>query len=1145
MMKLYIKFLWMLFFIGTGSLYAQTSEQKAKIVENYNQQGLKEMQNDFKAKAESQRREVELMAKIRNIPIIIQEEGRYSELQRFTLDGSPIYFTTYNVDAARSTRTDHLNSGGSLGLNLNGQNMTAYVWDGGLARTTHQEYDGAGGNNRFSIGDGSSTLNYHAAHVTGTIIASGVTANAKGMAPHAKAIGHDWNSDLSEATSAASNGMLLSNHSYGYRSDVVPDFFFGAYITESRDWDAVMYNAPYYLMVVAAGNDGNSNFNGVPLQAEYDKLTGHSTSKNNLVVANAQDANIDSNGNLVSVSISATSSEGPTDDLRIKPDITGNGSGVYSTYHSSDTQYGTISGTSMASPNVTGSLLLLQQHYNNLNNNFMRSATLKGLALHTADDAGSNGPDPVFGWGLLNAKRAAETITDNGNGSQISELTLSSGQTYQITVNADGVNKLMASISWTDPAGTATSATNSSTPVLVNDLDLRIIKNGATYLPWKLTGVTTNGLGDNVVDPYERAEVNNASGSYTLIVSHKGSLSSGSQNFSLIITGISNSLVVCNATTPTNVSVSEITTSSASVAWDSVTDTTYDVRYRATGTSSWTTQAVSETTYALNGLSAATEYEVQVRSKCDDGSNSAYSSSQIFTTLENQLNYCSSASNNVNDEYIGNVNLNTINNSSGAQFYTDFTSISTDLSKGNTYTITVTPTWTGTIYSEGYAVWIDYNHDGDFEDSGELVWSKAASTTTPVSGSFTVPSSATETATRMRVSMKYNGIPSSCESFTYGEVEDYTVNILANTGDVQVPSAPTNLAASNVTQTTLDLSWNASTDNVGVASYDIYMDGNLIGNVTETSESISGLIASTTYQFYVLAKDAAGNISSASNTVSVTTSSNSGGEPITEVVHEGFFESGWDGWTDGGSDCYRYLGYRSYEGYYSIRIRDNSGTSSAMTSPEFDLSAYDTVDVTFHFYPNSMENGEDFWLRYYNGSSWSTIATWASGTDFNNNSFYTATVTLSASQFDFADNSRFRFQCDAGGNADRIYIDAVKITGHAGANDVMAIQNGGSLQPLHSIVDSDNAELDFVLYPNPSKDVVTVDLGVDVEDQPIDVVISVKDMSGRNVMTQVFKNIEDERFMKTLNVSSLKTGVYIIEVTSDNGMLETQKLIVK
>jgi len=111
-----------------------------------------------------------------------------------------------------------------------------------------------------------------------------------------------------------------------------------------------------------------------------------------------------------------------------------------------------------------------------------------------------------------------------------------------------------------------------------------------------------------------------------------------------------------------------------------------------------------------------------------------------------------------------------------------------------------------------------------------------------------------------------------------------------------------------------------------------------------------------------------------------------------------YFESGWDGWQDGGSDCYRYSGSRSYEGSYSIRLRDNSGTKSAMTSATYDVSSYSSLEIEFYFYPNSMENGEDFFVRYYDGNSWNTVATYASGTSFNNNSFYSATVTVSAGE---------------------------------------------------------------------------------------------------------------------------------------------------
>ncbi|MCD4696757.1 MAG: S8 family serine peptidase, partial [Bacteroidales bacterium] len=521
--------------------FSQTLEEKQVITKDYNTELLDELAKSLKSKAEFEKNKALELAQQNGWFIRKEEDGKLFELMKVSEEGNPIYYTTNNVNAAKSTRANTLHNGGILGLNVEGQNMKAHVWDGGLARITHQEYDGPGGSNTFSIGDGTTATHWHSAHVTGTIIASGYVANAKGMAPQADAVGYEWNNDVSEATTAANNGMLLSNHSYGLDATAIPDWYFGAYMTYSRDWDIIMYNAPYYLMVASAGNDGNDNTsNGIPLDGNiyYDKLSYLSTVKNNLVVANANDANIDANGNLVSVSINSSSSEGPTDDYRIKPDITGNGTTLYSTLDNSNSSYGTASGTSMSSPNVTGTLLLLQQHYNNLNSGFMRAATLKGLALHTADDAGPTGPDAVWGWGLLNGKEAANVITNNGGTSNISELTLNQGGSYSINVVSDGINDLIASISWTDPAGTANTGTaNDKTPVLVNDLDIRVTQGGSTYYPYRLINITTNGTGDNIVDPFEKIIISGASGTYTITVTHKGSLTSGTQAYSLIISG--------------------------------------------------------------------------------------------------------------------------------------------------------------------------------------------------------------------------------------------------------------------------------------------------------------------------------------------------------------------------------------------------------------------------------------------------------------------------------------------------------------------------------------------------------------------------------------------------------------------------------
>ncbi len=381
------------------------------------------------------------------------------------------------------------------------------------------------------------------------------------------------------------------------------------------------------------------------------------------------------------------------------------------------------------------------------------------------------------------------------------------------------------------------------------------------------------------------------------------------------------------------------------------------------------------------------------------------------------LAYCLSKGNSVSDEYIQRVQLNTIDNSSdGGNGYSNFTSISTDLTVGQTYTITVTPKWTGTAYDEAYAVFIDYNHDGDFDDAGELVWSKAASKDTPNSGSFTVPANATQTATRMRVSMKYNGIPTACETFDYGEVEDYTVNLTGAEADTQAPSAPTNLAASNVTQTTVDLSWNASTDNVGVTGYDVYQGGSLLGSVTGTTAQVTNLTANTAYSFFVKAKDAAGNVSAASNTVNVTTLPESTGGSCTTTVstfpyHEGF-ENTIGAWTQSTADDFDWTvksgatpssntgPSAAAEGSYYVYMESSSPNYSnkraILTSPCFDLTGdtYATVTFKYHMYGDATKMGSlALEVSSDNGANWTSV--WSKSGN-QGNAWYNASIDLSA-----------------------------------------------------------------------------------------------------------------------------------------------------
>ncbi|PIF31972.1 putative secreted protein (Por secretion system target) [Flavobacterium sp. 9] len=231
---------------------------------------------------------------------------------------------------------------------------------------------------------------------------------------------------------------------------------------------------------------------------------------------------------------------------------------------------------------------------------------------------------------------------------------------------------------------------------------------------------------------------------------------------------------------PTALAAAGTTGSSTNLTWTASTDnvavTGYDIYQGATLKGSSTT-----TSYTVTGLTALTAYTFTVKAKDAAGNVSAASNAVNVTTTAASVTYCTSKGNSATDERISKVVFGTINKTSTATTgYEDFTATSTNAARGTAYTITITPTWTSSVYSEGYAVFIDYNQDGDFSDSGETVYTKAASTASTATGSITIPATATLGTTRLRVSMKYNAIPTSCESFSYGQVEDYTINITAS-----------------------------------------------------------------------------------------------------------------------------------------------------------------------------------------------------------------------------------------------------------------------------------------------------------------------------------------------------------------------------
>ena len=248
---------------------------------------------------------------------------------------------------------------------------------------------------------------------------------------------------------------------------------------------------------------------------------------------------------------------------------------------------------------------------------------------------------------------------------------------------------------------------------------------------------------------------------------------------------------------------------------------------------------------------------------------------------------CPSNGRSTNDEYIGRVRLNTIDNSSGPENtttvgYSDFKYISTNLIEGQTYTIRVNPTWTGTVYREGYRAWIDFNGN-NAEDTGEMILNQTRTYATEVSATFTVPNGVTPGSVIMRVSMKYNGRPTFCESFRYGEVEDYTINLVASTPDpeINIKGSGINISNGDSTPSTSDNTNFGSTNVSGSVLSNTFTIENL-GNADLTIGSIT--FSGTNAADFSVTSAPAATVSSSGSTSFIVTFDPSGSGTRTAVI---------------------------------------------------------------------------------------------------------------------------------------------------------------------------------------------------------------------------------------------------------------------
>lgn len=457
---------------------------------------------------------------------------------------TPIYLGAANAAAAVATGASYIRQNPAFdavfGADIDGAGFGAGVFEL-YGIYAHEEFRRADGTSRI-VDLSDYAPGSHATHVAGTIGAQGLDPAAKGMAPAVTIYGWRKESAAKYASRAIAypgeaDRMVVTNTSLGSSGT-------GRYTEGDQARDEWARLFPYTIMFQCAGNAGPGfeTLNAVSKEA-----------KNHFTVGNIWDITRDANGAITSGITIQSSSRGPTDDGRIKPEIVANGYRVYSTDKSAGAYY-SGSGTSYSTPNAAGSAILLQDYFSKrFPGHLMRSDTLKGLIIHTADDVGNTGPDYTYGYGVMNVHAAAGIIKDYADrpaGRRLSHVILRQGETHSRTLTYSGSGPIRVTLAWLDPAGPVSAYDNDRTPALVNDLDVRLVApSGAVHYPWMMPYVL-NGFnpadrgtpavrGDNTVDNAELVLIDAPTevGVYTVTVTHKGALQGGEQAYSLFLSG--------------------------------------------------------------------------------------------------------------------------------------------------------------------------------------------------------------------------------------------------------------------------------------------------------------------------------------------------------------------------------------------------------------------------------------------------------------------------------------------------------------------------------------------------------------------------------------------------------------------------------
>ena len=338
-------------------------------------------------------------------------------------------------------------------------------------------------------------------------------------------------------------------------------------------------------------HDANGGTNG------YDTLVGFSTAKNPLFVGSCAKNPDQTNA----WTVSPFSSFGPTDDGRIKPDLVAPGEAIVTASASGDDWYQTVDGTSLSAPVVTGGLALVEELVKRLlgTNFYFNGATYKAVAIAGATPF-SNVPGPSYqtGWGGFDAAGSATFVygeAQNGRNSIIKELLMTNGKQSRFIVRAGLSGTVTITLVWNDPPANnyIFGAMNRTNSMLVNDLDMVVVKGGVTNRAYVLNPFNPSApatQGDNWRDNVEQVTVANVTAGEELlvIVTHKGTLTTDAYNngqwASLVINGARD-----ETTHPLVLQTMLVSTNQLAVSWPARVGSRFELLANDDlGTTNWT-----------------------------------------------------------------------------------------------------------------------------------------------------------------------------------------------------------------------------------------------------------------------------------------------------------------------------------------------------------------------------------------------------------------------------------------------------------------------------------------------------------------------------------------------------------------------------